>query len=73
MVTLEMRIEICDCGMMWAAPEKWFNDREQDHKTFHCPNGCPRHFPQENEEEKLKRSLRAYKGVITKLKKKRPI
>lgn len=88
---IEMRTVTCECGITWAAPEGWFNEREKDHKTFFCPNGCGRYFPQESDEERLKRlldserrrcisakeeanflerSLRAYKGQVTRLKKK---
>ncbi len=89
---IEFRIMTCSCGLTWAAPEKWFKEREQDKETFYCPNGCSRWFPQETEEHKLKRLLAdeqncciaareeansferrvvAYKGVVTKLRRKR--
>ena len=54
---LNMRVYTCDCGITWAAPDGWFRQREKDHATFHCPNGCDRHFPSENKEERLKRQL----------------
>lgn len=44
---LEMRVVTCECGLTWAAPEAWFKHRQRDHKTFYCPNGCPRWFPSE--------------------------
>jgi len=80
----------CGCGITFAAPKKWVEERKRDRKTFYCPNGCHRYYPKENEEERLKRllaqeqrccisarneantlerSVRAYKGQITKLKK----
>ena len=52
-----MRVTTCSCGITWSAPENWFGERENDHKTFFCPNGCPRHFPQDNEVETLKNRL----------------
>ena len=55
---IQMRKSVCACGITWAAPEKWFKEREEDHKKFYCPNGCKIHFPQENETEKLKRQLK---------------
>ena len=88
---IEMRMVTCDCGIHWAAPEAWFQARMKDKKTFHCPNGCLRYFPQETEEQRLKkrlmqeerccisareeantleRRLTAYKGLVTKLKRK---
>lgn len=54
---LKMRVSTCSCGLTWAAPESWFLDHENSHKTFYCPNGCARHFPRENEKERLKRIL----------------
>lgn len=92
LANIGMRVTVCECGLTWAAPEKWFKERERDHKTFRCPNGCRRHFPQESDKERLQRLLdnerrccinareeanyferqsRAYKGHVTRLKKKR--
>ena len=87
-----MSVSVCEgCGITWAAPIKWHEERIQDHKTFYCPNGCKRYYPQENEEEilarlldqerscciaareeakTLERQTRAYKGHVTRLKKK---
>ena len=91
LAVIGMRVVTCSCGITWAAPGEWFKEREDTHKTFYCPNGCRRHFPQENKEEKLKRLLEsktecclraekavesiertaiAYKGHVTRLKKK---
>lgn len=55
---IEMEVHVCPCGISWAAPKSFFDKRREDHKTFYCPNGCPRHYPQESKEEKLKRQLR---------------
>ena len=57
LTVLNMRVSTCSCGLTWAAPEQWFKEREKDHKTFQCPNGCRRYFPKENEEERLGRLL----------------
>lgn len=88
---IEFRIMTCSCGLAFAAPEEWCKTREKDQRTFWCPNGCSRWFPQETEEHKLKRLLAdeqncciaareeanslerkviAYKGVVTKLRRK---
>ncbi len=55
---INMRVITCSCGITWAAPEAWFKDKQECHNTFYCPNGCRRHFPQENKEERLKRQLK---------------
>lgn len=62
LTNINMRTTTCSCGITWAAPTRWFKDREDDHKTFYCPNGCSRHFPQESEEERLSRQLKEKKA-----------
>ena len=55
---VEMSIHECgSCGVTWAITKGYEDARREDHKTFYCPNGCSRHYPQENKEEKLKRLL----------------
>lgn len=87
-----MRTIVCAaCGIVFAAPEKWVENRENDHKMFYCPKGHRQHFPQESDKERLRRQLTskkecclraelavehikksavAYKGHVTRLKKK---
>jgi len=82
---------ICsECGILFALPEWYINERIKDHKTWCCPNGHLRYYPGESDEEKLKAeneklqrkldwkrneangylaSLRATRGVVTKIKK----
>ena len=62
---LNMRVSTCSCGISWAAPEKWFKTKERTHETFYCPNGCSRHFPEENKEERLKRQLNSVQECCT--------
>lgn len=43
------------CGIQFAVPERWLDDRRSKHDTFYCPNGHPRVFAAESREEKLAR------------------
>ena len=46
----------CSCGITWAAPVVWLNERRKDHKEFYCPNGCNRWFS-DTREVSLKKRL----------------
>lgn len=65
-VTLET-IACGGCGITYAVPAEWRAARIQDHKTFHCPNGCQRHYPGKTEAEKLREQLERAEGRITHL------
>jgi len=54
-----------DCGLSYATPEAWQNQRRRDHKTFYCPNGHGQHYPAESDVEKLQRQLRAAQARAT--------
>mgnify|MGYP001601907496 CR=1 FL=1 len=47
-----------ECGISFAAPESFWSNRRDDHKTWYCPNGHSRHYPGESEKEKAQRLLR---------------
>lgn len=47
------------CGIEFAVPETWVDDRRHDHRTWYCPNGHPRHFPGKSSEEILRQRLSA--------------
>jgi hypothetical protein len=34
-----LEIEICTCGVLFAAPEHMLDARRKDGKSFYCPNG----------------------------------
>lgn len=38
-------------------PDTWERKRRADHTTFYCPNGHDQYFPDETEEEKLRKQL----------------
>ena len=47
------------CGITFGMPERIRRERAKDHNTFYCPNGHPRYYPGETDEEKLRRRLKA--------------
>lgn len=56
---VEMRLSNCaDCGMSFALPVAVAKRREEDHKSFFCPNGHPNYYPQKSEAEILRERLR---------------
>lgn len=50
-------IVCCDsrCGIEFHVPATWMETKSNDHSYFSCPNGHRQHFPQESDEEKLRR------------------
>lgn len=46
-----------ECGISFAAPESFWRNRKDDHKTWYCPNGHARHYPGESEKERAERLL----------------
>ena len=53
-VTLEV-IECANCSMPFGVSERFLKDRRRDHTTFYCPHGHHNFYPQESEEEKLRK------------------
>lgn len=48
-------IECGSCGITFGAPDRWIQARRDDHKTFYCPNGCPRAYQGESKAERAER------------------
>lgn len=47
-----------ECGIPYAVPDYFIPQRQKDHKTFYCPNGHQRYFPEgESEAARLRRML----------------
>ena len=46
------------CGVPYALPDGFLDTRREDHATWYCPNGHHWHYPQDNEVETLKKSLK---------------
>ncbi len=46
------------CGVLFGITSAFMDARKEDHKTWHCPNGCNRWYPDKNELEVAKASLR---------------
>ncbi len=43
------------CGVVFAVPAWWENNRRADHTLWFCPNGHSQHFSAESDEEKERR------------------
>ncbi len=46
------------CSIAYWLPEVFVERRRKNHATFYCPNGHGQLYPQESEEERLRRELR---------------
>ena len=49
----------CVCGCVIGMQDNYYDERLNDHRGFHCPNGHSQHFTAESEAEKNARLLRA--------------
>ena len=47
------------CGITFALPAEYYNDRLDDKKSWFCPNGHQQHFIGETEAQKLQKRLDA--------------
>ncbi|HMA26059.1 MAG: hypothetical protein ACM33U_07590 [Solirubrobacterales bacterium] len=56
-----LEVEICTCGVLFAAPQNLLDKRREDGRTFYCPNG--HHLVYDSENERLKRDLAATRRV----------
>ena len=59
--TILETIQCSACAILFGVPQQWEQERREDHKTFHCPNGHSQWYPYETEAERLKRQLDAQK------------
>lgn len=41
------------CGILFAIPKGWDEEKRLDHTTFYCPNGHRMHYPGKSDVEKL--------------------
>lgn len=44
-----------DCGISFCVPQWWHKGKRDNHSWWYCPNGHHQHFPQDSDEEKLRR------------------
>lgn len=51
----KLEVEVCTCGVLFAAPEHMLDKRREDGKSFYCPNGHSLVYGSEN--AKLKAQL----------------
>jgi hypothetical protein len=50
--------ECCACGVVFGITSQLKQQRLDDHRTFHCPNGHQQHYTGESDAEKNARLLR---------------
>lgn len=43
------------CGILFAVPKTWDNERRRDHSSFYCPNGHIQHYTGESDVQKANR------------------
>lgn len=55
----ELEVEICTCGVLFAAPKPMLDTRRHDGRDFYCPNGHSLSY--DGERSRLERELRAAK------------
>jgi hypothetical protein len=53
-----------ECGVTWAMPDWFLDERKEDHVDWYCPNGHCFVFSGESEKEKLKRQLKQAKDSL---------
>lgn len=63
------KVEMClitcgQCGIHFAVPNRWDDERRGDQKTFYCPNGHRRVYQGKTEAEKLKEQLASTKREL---------
>ena len=46
------------CGMTFAVPSSWEDNRRSDKTTFYCPNGHPQWYPAETKVQKLRKQIK---------------
>lgn len=57
---VELNLEVVECGKCgcnFGLTAKFIETLRDNHETFYCPNGHPRHFPGKSEKEKLRDEL----------------
>lgn len=62
-VDLEMQTCIV-CGVEFGLPARLDDEFRKDHRLFYCPNGHQQYYPQETEEERLRKKVRFLKDDI---------
>jgi hypothetical protein len=63
--TTRLELIVCgECGISFAVPPRWREERQDDGKTWYCPNGHPRVY-RETTEQKLRKELEAKQRALT--------
>lgn len=54
-----VNVECAKCGLLFSLTQNFCDRRHKDHKPFYCPNNHYNYWPQESDEEKLKKEKAA--------------
>lgn len=57
-------VECSQCGIRFAVPAAWVQQRREDHTSWYCPNGHSQHWPQETDAEKWRREAQRLKQQL---------
>lgn len=57
-----------NCGITWAHPSKYDQEKRRDHTIFYCPNGHPQSYPGQSDLEKVQVELTKTKEKLTSVK-----
>lgn len=57
-------IDCISCGIPFAAPKQWRQERINDHRRFYCPNGHEQHYTGKTEAERLRDELARTKAQL---------
>ena len=52
-----------DCGILFAVPVLWMENKRRDHSDFTCPNGHHQAYLAKSKEEELKDELKRARGI----------
>jgi hypothetical protein len=54
-----------NCGVSFALSEAYIRARREDHKTWYCPNGCTRFYPEKSDLEKAQVRIKALESDLS--------
>jgi hypothetical protein len=64
LLQVTLRTQTCcysDCGIVFAVPLPWDDQRRRDHKWFYCPNGHKQQYTSKSVEEKAREEAESAK------------
>jgi hypothetical protein len=63
--TIEIVATRCSaCGVNFGLERTYYDKRREDHKFFHCPNGCEIHYTGATEADRLRAQLKQTENCL---------